>query len=83
MLEKANLSRELTREEMRIFTDLSKRLDKMERHITQEIEDIETFDQTEELVEQEGVRKEGSLDRYREKVKTGEQTYEDKHTVRL
>jgi hypothetical protein len=39
-LEKANQSRELTREEMRIFHDLSRRLDLIERHIAAEIEDI-------------------------------------------
>lgn len=41
-LEKANQSRELTREEMRIFTELSKRLEYIESHIEQEIDDIET-----------------------------------------
>jgi Cohesin domain len=41
MLEKANQSRELTREEMHIFQDLSRRLDAMESHISEEIDDIE------------------------------------------
>ncbi len=41
MLEKANQSRELTREEMRIFHDLSRRLDSIEQHIAQEIDDID------------------------------------------
>jgi len=45
MLERANQSRELTREEMRIFTDLSKRLDYIERHIAEEIDDIERVDE--------------------------------------
>jgi hypothetical protein len=40
-LEKANQSRELTREEMRIFNDLSRRLQQMESHIEAEIDDIE------------------------------------------
>lgn len=41
LLEKANQSRELTHEEMRIFQDLSRRLDTMERHIANEIDDID------------------------------------------
>lgn len=44
MLEKANQSRELTREEMKIFNDLSKRLDYIERHIEEEIGDISVHD---------------------------------------
>jgi hypothetical protein len=44
MLEKANQSRELTREEMKIFKELSRRLDYIERHIEQEIEDISEHD---------------------------------------
>lgn len=40
MLERANQSRELTREEMRIFKDLSQRLEEMEAHISEEIDDI-------------------------------------------
>jgi len=44
MLEKANQSRELTREEMRIFNDLSRRLNNMESHIEEEIDDIETVE---------------------------------------
>jgi hypothetical protein len=42
MLEKANQSRELTREEMRIFDDLSRKLDNIERRIADEVSDIET-----------------------------------------
>ncbi len=84
MLEKANQLRELTREEMRIFINLSKRLDKMERHIIQEIEDIEVFDEDESLVEEElHSDKEGSLEHYREKVKFGEQKYDESHIIRL
>ncbi len=41
MLEKAKQDRALTREEMRIFRDLTRRLDAMETHIANEIEDIE------------------------------------------
>jgi DNA replication initiation complex subunit (GINS family) len=48
MLEKANQSRELTREEMRIFRDLSRRLDHMEDHISSEIDDIEEVCDTDE-----------------------------------
>ena len=40
-LEKANQSRELTREEMRIFDDLSRKLDTIERRIADEVSDIE------------------------------------------
>lgn len=40
MLERAHQARELTREEMRIFTELSKKLDYIERHIEEEIDDI-------------------------------------------
>jgi len=40
-LEKANQMRSLTKEEMRIFNDLSRRLAHMEAHIADEIEDIE------------------------------------------
>ncbi len=54
MLEKANQSRELTHEEMRIFTELSKRLDYIESHIQEEIDDIEHVDAGETVVE-EGV----------------------------
>ncbi len=43
-LEKANQSRELTREEMQIFTELSKRLDHIERHIQEEVDDITTVE---------------------------------------
>lgn len=83
MLEKANQSRELTREEMRIFTELSKRLDKIEQHIEQEIEDIESVQ-----VEDEEVKRErevvGSFDKYREKVtKEGGATVDASHTLRL
>ncbi len=45
MLERAQQDRELTKEEMRIFVDLSKRLDHIEAHIEAEIEDIETVPQ--------------------------------------
>ena len=44
MLEQANQSRELTREEIKIFRELSKKLDYIERHIKQEIEDISALD---------------------------------------
>ena len=81
MLEKANQSRELTREEMRIFDDLSKRLDKIESHITQEIEDIETVQYEEDVVERTHVV-EGSFETYRNKVR-GEPIAEGTHTVRL
>jgi hypothetical protein len=50
MLEKANQSRELTREEMKIFNDLSRRLDYIERHIEQEIEDISPHDASKDVV---------------------------------
>ncbi len=43
-LERAQLSRELTREEMRIFTELSRRLEAIEDHIAHEIADIERFE---------------------------------------
>jgi hypothetical protein len=82
MLEKANQSRELTREEMRIFTDLSKRLDKIEEHIMQEIEDIETV---EGATEEEVKRKrsvEGSFQKYRNKVQ-GPESPPSSHTIRL
>jgi len=44
VLEKANQSRELTREEMRIFRDLSRRLDRIEEHISEEVDDIADID---------------------------------------
>lgn len=44
VLEQANQSRELTREEMRIFTELSKRLDRIEEHVQEEIDDISRVD---------------------------------------
>jgi hypothetical protein len=50
MLEKANQSRELTREEMKIFNDLSRKLDYIERHIEQEIEDISAHDAKTDVV---------------------------------
>ncbi|KKS30369.1 MAG: hypothetical protein UV60_C0009G0017 [Parcubacteria group bacterium GW2011_GWA2_43_11] len=81
MLEKANQSRELTREEMRIFDDLSKRLNKIERHITDEIEDIETVQCKEEPVLRMRTV-EGSFETYRNKIK-GESVGEGTHTVRL
>ena len=83
MLEKANQSRELTREEMRIFDDLSKRLDKIERHITTEIEDIETVQYEEEPAPRTRTI-EGSFETYRNKIK-GEPIgrEEDAHIVRL
>ncbi len=59
-LERAQLSRELTREEMRIFTDLSRRLDTIEKRIAYEIADIERFEDTapaEQKVEHETLRK--------------------------
>ncbi len=43
-LERAKLSRELTREEMRIFTELSRRLETIEDRIAHEIGDIERFE---------------------------------------
>lgn len=43
ILEKANQSRELTKEEMRIFHNLSKKLDNVERRIANEVSDIETI----------------------------------------
>ena len=86
MLEKANQSRELTREEMRIFDDLSKRLDEIERHITDEIEDIETVDIETVQYEEDPVLRShninGSFETYRKKVK-GEPVGEGTHTVRL
>lgn len=81
MLEKANQSRELTREEMRIFDELSKRLDKIEQHITDEIEDIENVQYEEEPIERTRDI-EGSFESYRKKVK-GEPLGEGTHTVRL
>ncbi|MBP9749697.1 MAG: hypothetical protein KBD21_03125 [Candidatus Pacebacteria bacterium] len=45
-LERAQLSRELTREEMRIFTELSRRLDTIEKRIAYEIADIERFEES-------------------------------------
>jgi len=81
MLEKANQSRELTKEEMRIFTELSKRLDKMERHIVQEIEDVEMIEEERQEVKRIRVV-EGSLERYRNKTHSGQIT-EDSHTIRL
>jgi len=44
MLEKANQSRELTKEEMRIFNELSKRLSHIEEHIAEEVDDIAPID---------------------------------------
>jgi hypothetical protein len=71
VLEKANQSRKLTREEMRIFTDLSKRLDKIERHIKQEIDDIEDVeDENVSLSRERDVK--GSLERYKNKIKRNE-----------
>ncbi len=71
VLEKANQSRELTREEMRIFTDLSKRLDKIERHIEQEIDDIE--DVEENVVSNvSNTKVSGAFDRYKNKLKRNE-----------
>jgi hypothetical protein len=82
MLEKANQSRELTREEMRIFTDLSKRLDKMEEHIIQEIEDVETVQEDVHVVKR--VRTiEGSLERYKNSNDKNNQVYDSSHTIRL
>lgn len=43
-LERAQLSRELTREEMRIFAELSRRLEAIEDRIAHEIADIERFE---------------------------------------
>lgn len=84
MLEKANQSRELTREEMRIFNDLSKRLDDMERHITEEIEDIETVDYEEETAAA-GRNVDGSFEKYRDKVRNVSQAPqgEGTHILRL
>lgn len=84
MLEKANQSRELTREEMRIFNDLSKRLDKIERHITEEIEDIEAVQYEEDESAGEH-RVEGSFEKYKSKVKASEQVpmHDGMHTLRL
>lgn len=82
MLERANQSRELTKEEMRIFTDLSKRLDKMERHIEQEIEDIEVVKQQYEKLE-ETQTKQGAFKRYKEKLQHDGERYENAHTVHL
>lgn len=45
VLERANQSRQLTREEMRIFNDLSKRLDVIEARIAQEVDDIEEVEE--------------------------------------
>lgn len=84
MLEKANQSRELTREEMRIFTDLSKRLDKIERHITQEIEDIEDVEEK-EVHAQRTRTVEGSLEEYRGKLQrtAPSDSPSDSHVLRL
>jgi len=81
MLEKANQSRELTREEMRIFTDLSRRLDKMEEHISQEIEDVESVEIKEKhLLKNKQVQ--GSLEKYRKKIQVTTRADEG-HVVRL
>ncbi len=84
MLEKANQSRELTREEMRIFNDLSKRLDKIEQHITDEIEDIEAV-HYEEPSAHDGHTVEGSFEKYKDKMQITEQTSQNdgSHTLRL
>jgi hypothetical protein len=56
---------------MRIFTDLSKRLDKIERHIKQEIDDIEDVeDENVSLGRERDVK--GSLERYINKIKRNE-----------
>jgi hypothetical protein len=79
MLERANQSRELTREEMRIFTNLSKRLDHIERHIAEEIEDIEHIDETpqEPAVRQRTVA--GALERYKKALAHGEELAIQQH----
>lgn len=56
-LEKANQMRSLTKEEMRIFNDLSRRLAHMEAHIADEIEDIERVDPSPEPVHAEPERR--------------------------
>ncbi len=82
MLEKANMSRELTREEMRIFNDLSKRLDNMENRIVDEIEDVERVEEEEkEIVRKRSV--EGSLEKYRKKVQVDSSPFNSSHTIRL
>jgi hypothetical protein len=48
MLEQANQSRELTHEEMKIFTALSKKLAHIEKHIQDEIDDIEKVTSSDE-----------------------------------
>lgn len=82
MLEKANQSRELTREEMRIFTELSKRLDKMEEHIIQEIEDVENVQEDVVTVERNRTI-EGSLEKYRKNIQVTDQTVDASHVLRL
>ncbi len=70
MLEKANLSRELTREEMRIFRDISNRLENMEKRIVQEIDDIEVV--TEEIQHEAPRNVDGALEKYRNALNAGE-----------
>ena len=81
MLERANQSRELTREEMRIFTDLSKKLDRMEEHIEEEIGDITTRDDVPHVESAEPVRRE----RVSSHIAVSPDTHpqDSQHTVRL
>ena len=83
MLERANQSRELTREEMRIFTDLSKRLDVIEQRIANEIDDIEYVHESEVRPSERETTVEGALHTYREKLKTSEAIVNETHVLRL
>jgi hypothetical protein len=67
LLEKAQFSRELTREEMRIFTELSKQLDVIENHIAEEIEDIE-YVREEERDAEEGAMVHNTLKKYQKSM---------------
>jgi hypothetical protein len=51
MIEQANQSRELTREELRIWDELHQKLTKIERHIAMEIADIEHVEEPEHYSE--------------------------------
>jgi hypothetical protein len=84
-LEKANQSRELTREEMRIFHDLSRRLDSIERHIAEEIDDIEPVPQSKGSV---GKVTHGVLAKYQKGTSHDSQAPRERHadnahTVRI
>jgi|GEM_PF-1760739 len=87
MLERANQSRELTREEMRIFRNLSKRLEKIETHIAHEISDIETIEehpeQEPELAREQEQTVGGALEKYRSALQQGEVIGSAGHTVHI